>query len=674
MASMLRGGRGFGLFGIGLAGALGLLSGCSSGGGSGSGGSSASTAAPAATASSTPHPSLTAPRALHTATLLPNGAVLVAGGVDASGQAVASTFIVTASAVQAGPSLAQARVGHTATLLANGKVLLAGGEGVVAGAASVLGSTEIYDPVAGAFTAGPALATPRMEAVAVAYGSPSAQHVLIAGGSNGTTAIATAEDYNEATNAMAPLAAPMVQGRASGSAGLMDNGTIVIVGGDTASGPAGAEVFDPATGMFSAATISVAASGGAFASIGADAIYAGGQTATGVQAQSEVYNDTAKVFAAGPSLLSARRDATASVVNGNEIVFVGGRSGTTPVGAVEVITGNPQTGAVKAAMPLATARYGHTATPLSSGHVLVIGGMGPGNTILASVEDVNPNNTTTPRVGSTGAPAVSTPSTTTTTPTTKPTPTPSPSPSTAPASGSGSGGLLGTLGSLLGSLFGGSSGSGGGIGSAISGILGSLLGGGSSSSSSSSGNASGSSGSGLSGILGSLINSVLGGGTNTSGSGGLGGALGGLLGGLLGGGSSGGGLGGLLGSLFGGGSSSSSGSGTTSGSSSGSNPGTTSSGKLAVVSLTPGAGPAGTAVKIVVSGAGPAVGIAMDDGNGNYTNITGAQAFQSGNNVEIDFTIPALATGNYYIDVYSFASSAANAQPTGAVQAPFQVQ
>ena len=65
----------------------------------------------------------------HTATLLPNGKVLVAGGFDISGNALASAELYdpASGTWTATGSLATARAYHTATLLPNGKVLVAGG-------------------------------------------------------------------------------------------------------------------------------------------------------------------------------------------------------------------------------------------------------------------------------------------------------------------------------------------------------------------------------------------------------------------------------------------------------------------------------------------------------------------------------------------------------------------
>src|SRR5437764_11520626 len=91
--------------------------------------------------------SLGTARGSHSATLLPNGTVLVAGGHDSSGGFLSSAELydpVTGTWSSTG-SLVTARDGHTATLLESGKVLVAGGYG----SSGVLSSAELYDPATG---------------------------------------------------------------------------------------------------------------------------------------------------------------------------------------------------------------------------------------------------------------------------------------------------------------------------------------------------------------------------------------------------------------------------------------------------------------------------------------------------------------------------------------------
>lgn len=83
------------------------------------------------------------PRSGHTSTLLPNGSVLLAGGLYGMAS-LSSCELVTPSLVgEAGPSMAVQRINHSATYLTNGKILMVGG-----GISPML---ETFDPVSGKF-------------------------------------------------------------------------------------------------------------------------------------------------------------------------------------------------------------------------------------------------------------------------------------------------------------------------------------------------------------------------------------------------------------------------------------------------------------------------------------------------------------------------------------------
>ena len=74
---------------------------------------------------------MTSARAVHTATLLPNGQVLIAGGDDTTaGEEFASPELYDRTTGRFSPagSMTTARSFHTATLLSDGRVLIAGGD------------------------------------------------------------------------------------------------------------------------------------------------------------------------------------------------------------------------------------------------------------------------------------------------------------------------------------------------------------------------------------------------------------------------------------------------------------------------------------------------------------------------------------------------------------------
>ena len=125
----------------------------------------------------------------HTATLLPNGKVLVAGGEDSGSNALSSVELYDSASGTwtATGNLGTARKNHTATLLPNGKVLVAGGNN-----GTVLNSAELYDPASGTWTATGSMGTARAYYTATLL--PNGK-VLVAGGNNGT-ALSSAELYD----------------------------------------------------------------------------------------------------------------------------------------------------------------------------------------------------------------------------------------------------------------------------------------------------------------------------------------------------------------------------------------------------------------------------------------------------------------------------------------------
>ena len=140
-------------------------------------------------------------RADHTSTLLPDGRVLIVGGMVENGVFLnsAELYDPKQGIFLATDSMKSSRVEHTATLLPNGRVLIAGG---LAGRASeggpgVAASTEIYDLATGKFTAGPLMSTPRTGHAAVLLGN---NKVLVVGGADNNGALASAEIYDPYSN------------------------------------------------------------------------------------------------------------------------------------------------------------------------------------------------------------------------------------------------------------------------------------------------------------------------------------------------------------------------------------------------------------------------------------------------------------------------------------------
>ncbi len=133
-------------------------------------------------------------RAAHTATLLPDGTVLLAGGFTDSEEALSNTEIFdpatyTFSSIQ---PMSVTRQSHTATLLQNGKVLLAGGFN-----GTYLASAELYDLETGLFTPTGSMTMPRSGHKAILL--DDGKVLLVGGTGEGWRFLATAEIYDPHT-------------------------------------------------------------------------------------------------------------------------------------------------------------------------------------------------------------------------------------------------------------------------------------------------------------------------------------------------------------------------------------------------------------------------------------------------------------------------------------------
>jgi Kelch motif len=166
-------------------------------------------------------------REFHTATLLNNGKVLLAGSDN--GSASAELYDPTAGTFAATGNMASSRNGLTATLLSNGKVLIAGGQAVLGG--DYLSSTEIYDPAAGLFTASGTMTTQRAGHTATLL--PTAD-VLITGGQDITVLaefFPSAELYDPATGTFTATGSLTVPRKYYTATALLD-GRVLVAGGN----------------------------------------------------------------------------------------------------------------------------------------------------------------------------------------------------------------------------------------------------------------------------------------------------------------------------------------------------------------------------------------------------------------------------------------------------------
>ncbi len=200
-----------------------------------------------------------------TATLLPNGKVLIAGGEDSNFNPLPSTELYDPKTNTFTPSGATAnmnaaRVSTTADLLPNGKVLIAGGYQPSPVGSVPLASTELYDPASNTFA--PAAATATMNLArdgAIAVMLPNGK-LLIAGGFGSLGDLTSVELYDPGTNTFAPPTATpaMNNPHGNGVAKLLPNGKVLIAGDNGLPGePGNTDLYNPATNSFASASVTV---------------------------------------------------------------------------------------------------------------------------------------------------------------------------------------------------------------------------------------------------------------------------------------------------------------------------------------------------------------------------------------------------------------------------------
>jgi hypothetical protein len=201
-----------------------------------------------------PTGSMQHPRAGHTASLLPDGAVLIAGGFAGSGsesRPYISTelFDPASGAFRPGPDMTVARMGHAAVVLRDKRVLLVGGW---SGSSGVTNTAEIYDPATHRFSRVGSMATSRGESTATLLQDGK---VLVTGGvDRSDRALSSAEIFDPVANSFSPAASMMLP-RSQHTATLLRDGAVLIVGGGSCDCPSKTvynetELYQPSAGKF----------------------------------------------------------------------------------------------------------------------------------------------------------------------------------------------------------------------------------------------------------------------------------------------------------------------------------------------------------------------------------------------------------------------------------------
>lgn len=290
----------------------------------------------------------------HTTTLLPNGNILIVGGVDTAGTPLTSVEIRVSSGgfTMGGAALPVARASHTATLLPNGRVLVAGGIGA---GGTILSDSRVYDPVTDSWSANAPLGTARYNHTATLLANGT---VLIAGGQSGAAAVTnTCEIFTAGSPGSFSGTGSMSLARAGHSASFLYNNKVLVAGGYTLL--ASPNQYAVSTELFESG-----------------------------------------VWTPGPNLIQQRGYHTATVMGDRNVLIVGGFNGRNQeenqgiLQSVEIY--NPVADTISPADPMEARKMFHSAMLLPDGTVSVYGGLGnitttyfPGGKTLEDPSDVD---------------------------------------------------------------------------------------------------------------------------------------------------------------------------------------------------------------------------------------------------------------------------------------------
>jgi hypothetical protein len=194
--------------------------------------------------------SLAVPRAGHTATMLPDGRVLVAGGYNGDYPTSLEVFEPSTNQFRNAGSLIEARSGHTATLLPDGRILFAGGVGH---GWTFLRSAELYDPATGRSERVGSMSVPRESHTATLLQDG---RVLIVGGHSGrrqNMAVYSSAEIFSVQSQRFESTGTLGTPRHKHDAVKMADGRVLVIGGADRSDRvyyATTEIYDPRTGVF----------------------------------------------------------------------------------------------------------------------------------------------------------------------------------------------------------------------------------------------------------------------------------------------------------------------------------------------------------------------------------------------------------------------------------------
>jgi len=270
------------------------------------------------------------------------------------------------------------RSAHTATLMTDGRVLIAGGTKPSvqrSGGPIVRAFTpeaEIYDPATGQFTATDDMTVPRVDHAAAALADG---RVLVVGGYGNDETQSNGEIYDPLTGTFSAIASDIPVGGERATATALDDGRVLIIGGFNMGPLAGAQIFDPSSDTF---TATGALNIGRFVHTAtrlADGrvLVVGGLGGNEVRDDAEIYDPATGTFTLLTATMSVSRERhAASLLPDGRVLIAGGYTVGDQLNTAELFDPATETFS-PAANTMAIQRVDYRLRTLIDGQVLVIG-------------------------------------------------------------------------------------------------------------------------------------------------------------------------------------------------------------------------------------------------------------------------------------------------------------
>jgi hypothetical protein len=329
--------------------------------------------------------SLNCPRNNAVGVSLQDGTAMILGGVEPSdGAEIFDPFSRNFTSVV---KMSLFRTKFTATALQNGQVLVAGGQtssctdngGPCTSVCSspppptITNTAELYDPTTMGFVGTGNLTTPRESHLAALLNDG---RVLLVGGDNDSGSVTSAELYDPTSGKFTATGSPLAPGRHWDALVTLKDGQVLLVGGG-----ADTELFDPTMGSFATSgSLNVSRGGAAVALLqSGKVLVAGGQSCDSgpgcpFLTSAELYDPDSGTFSLTGSMAVNRISATASVLLDGRVLVAGGQmcasepkctgigSGFMDLNSAEIY--DPIQGTFSSPPNMTTERLGHVAVLL----------------------------------------------------------------------------------------------------------------------------------------------------------------------------------------------------------------------------------------------------------------------------------------------------------------------